>query len=77
MINIEVVVTVLVAVVIIYAILGLVLSYSWNHSVRVIVPSSGELGVWNALMLLLTVHALTGGLHTTVQHMYEQNVNKV
>lgn len=73
MVNGNAVLATVVAVVLVYALLGLVLSYAWNNSIRAMVPSSGELGVWNALMLLVTVHVLTGSLHTTVQRTYNEN----
>lgn len=73
MVNVNTIVVTVIAVVIIYALLGLILSYSWNHSVRVLFPNTGELGIWSALMLLLTVHALTGGLYQTVKSTYDEH----
>lgn len=74
MVSFNTVVATIVAVVIIYTLLGLILSYAWNNSVKPLF-NTGELGIWSALMLLLTVHALTGGLHQTIQSTYNQNCN--
>lgn len=63
--DLEASVIVLVTTVIIYSLYGLIISYSWNHSVRVIIPGTPEIGIWNALMLVFTLHILFGGINTT------------
>lgn len=64
--NLEASVVAIITVVIIYSLFGLILSYSWNHSVRVIMPGTPEIGIWNALMLVFTLHILFGGFSSTL-----------
>lgn len=71
--NLETVLVTAITVVIIYALFGLILSYSWNHSIRVIFPGTPEIGIWNALMLVFTLHILFGGFGSTVTTL--KNVN--
>ncbi len=65
MANLEAGLVAVIAIVVTYALFGLVLSYTWNHSIRVVMPGTPEIGVWNALMLVLTLHILFGGFGTT------------
>lgn len=64
---------IIVVLVVVYALFGLVVSYAWNNSVRVAFPTTGSLGIWNALMLVLTTHILFGGLNSTINFAKNNN----
>jgi len=69
MANLEITLVAVITVVITYALFGLILSYTWNHSMKVVMPGTPEIGIWNALMLVVTLHILFGGFSSTINSL--------
>jgi hypothetical protein len=64
-VNLEATITVVIVLVITYALFGWILSYTWNNSINVI-TGGRDIGIWNALMLVVTIHILFGGFTSTL-----------
>jgi len=77
MANLETSLIAIITIVITYALFGLILSYTWNNSMKVVMPGTPEIGIWNALMLVLTLHILFGGFSSTINSISNvTNLNK-
>ena len=65
-----------VVVVIFYLILGSVLAFTWNKSVTKVWGVQHELGVIEALFLLVTMNILFGTFTQSALATYQHNANK-
>lgn len=75
--NLEASFVLFITFVIVYTLFGLVLSYTWNNSIKVIMPGSPELNIWNALMLVLTIHILFGNIGSMLNTISNSTSNKI
>jgi len=75
--TLETTVLAVIVVVIFYLILGSVLAFTWNRSVTKVWGIQHELGVIEALFLLVTMNILFGTFTQSALATYQNNANKL
>lgn len=75
--SLETTVVALVVVVIFYLLLGSILAFTWNRSVTKVWGIQHELGVIEALFLLVTMNILFGTFSQTALSTYQNHTNKL
>lgn len=66
-----------IVIVIFYLILGSILAFTWNRSVTKVWGIQHELGVIEALFLLVTMHILFGTFNQSAMIAYHNSANKI